>query len=209
MTVNAPKTRRLRTRFAKYEIPKALIYEEYEGKPIYYKGFLEVMNHIKTFEEIMGESHIQAIMVSCLIEFLLDNINRKKFIVSTNEVGLHLKKSNNLSSDIVIYDRELFTSLPVSKKYLTKPPLTVIEIDIKADTEAFGMSEVDYYSMKTKRLLEFGVKELVWFFTANQQQMVARPGQDWVISDWDKTITILDEYSFSMKGLLDQNGFKL
>lgn len=59
MVVVQSKRKRLRTKFAKHEIPKSLIYEEYDGKPMYYRGYKEVMNGLKTHEEIMGESDTQ------------------------------------------------------------------------------------------------------------------------------------------------------
>ncbi len=43
------------------KIPKHLIYEvTSDGKPIYYKGYKDVLNKTKTFEEITMESQLQA-----------------------------------------------------------------------------------------------------------------------------------------------------
>ena len=38
------------------DIPKNLIYEIMDGKPVYYAGFREVLSKQKTIEEIMGSS---------------------------------------------------------------------------------------------------------------------------------------------------------
>ena len=85
----------------------------------------------------------------------------------------------------------------------------VIEIDIEADAKDFGLSEFDYYSMKTKNLLDFGVKEVFWFFSASKQVAIARPNQDWIIANWDKELVVLGEYKFSLEKLLEKEGFKL
>lgn len=164
MVVVQSKRKRLRTKFAKHEIPKSLIYEEYDGKPMYYRGYKEVMNGLKTHEEIMGESDTQFIIVACLLKFLIKNIDDDKFIVGSNEVGLHTKKRSNLSADIAIYEKSTLQGKTPKNKYFDIPPLVVIEVDIEADTNSFGISEIDYYSMKTKKLLEFGTKEVVCFF---------------------------------------------
>ena len=42
------------------KIPSYLIYEIWDGKPIYYKGYEDVVNGIKTKEEIMGGSALQS-----------------------------------------------------------------------------------------------------------------------------------------------------
>ncbi|WP_428659095.1 Uma2 family endonuclease [Runella sp.] len=203
------KRKRIRTKFAKHEIPKSLIYEEYDGKPMYYRGYKDVLNQFKTVEEIMGESDTQAIIIGVLMNFLFDTIDRNKYFIVTNEVGFHLKKRSNISSDIVIYDKAALQNHTFKNKYFEIPPLAVIEVDIQADTADFGISEVDYYGIKTKKLLDFGVREVIWFFSGIQQQIVARAGQDGIISTWDKNVILLEEYRFSLAQLLQKEGFKL
>lgn len=209
MVAVSTKRKRIRTKFAKHEIPKSLIYEEYDGKPMYYRGYKDVLNQLKTLEEIMGESDTQFIIIACLLKFLIKNIDDDKFIVGSNEVGLHTKKRSNLSADIAIYEKSTLQGKTPKNKYFDIPPLVVIEVDIEADTSSFGISEIDYYSMKTKKLLEFGTKEVVWFFSGGKKMLVAHPNQDWVLSDWDKNVTLLGEYQFSLANLLQKDGFKL
>ena len=55
MVAVSTKRKRIRTKFAKHEIPKSLIYEEYDGKPMYYRGYKDVLNQLKTTEEIMAK----------------------------------------------------------------------------------------------------------------------------------------------------------
>lgn len=209
MAAITSKRKRFRTKFAKHEIPKSLIYEEYDGKYMYYKGYKDVLNELKTAEEIMGESDTQAIIIGVLLRFLYKNLDENKYFIATNEVGFHLKKRNNISSDIVIYDKATLQNHTLKDKYFEIPPLAVIEVDIQADTADFGISEVDYYGIKTKKLLDFGVKEVIWFFSGIKQQFVARVGQDGIISSWDKNVLLLSEYQFSLTQLLQKEGFKL
>lgn len=209
MVAVSTKRKRIRTKFAKHEIPKSLIYEEYDGKPMYYRGYKDVLNQLKTLEEIMGESDTQAIIIGVLMKFLLRNLDEDKYFVMTNEVGFHLKKRSNISSDIVIYDKTTLQNHALKDKYFEIPPLVVIEVDIQADTADFGVTELDYYGLKTKKLLDFGVGEVIWFFSGIKQQFIARKGQDGIISDWKKNVTLLGEYQFSLANLLQKDGFKL
>ncbi len=41
-----------------HKIPDKLIYETIDGKPVYYKGYQDVIKLIKQFEEIMGSSKL-------------------------------------------------------------------------------------------------------------------------------------------------------
>jgi len=207
-TTLSPK-KRYRDHFAKHEIPKSLIYEMYDGKPMYYKGYKDVMNHLKRTEEIMGQSDIQYILLNIILKNLFKNLDDDKYFVGSNETGFHLSKNNNISSDIVIFDKETLKNRENKGKYFDIPPLVVLEIDIEADAKDFGLSEFDYYSMKTKGLLDFGVTEVFWFFSASKQVAIARPNQDWIIANWDKELVVLGEYKFSLEKLLEKEGFKL
>lgn len=82
-----------------------MIYEIIDGKPIYYKGYEAVMNGTKTIEEVRGSSNLQSTIVEYLLMVLFKSIDLTKYRVLTNETGLHLSKKNNLSVDIVSYDK--------------------------------------------------------------------------------------------------------
>ena len=64
-------------------------------------------------------------------------------------------------------------------------------MDTKADFVAYPFAQGDYYLGKTKILLEFGVKEVVWIFTNEEKVMVARPNQPWFMVDWKDEIEIM------------------
>ena len=57
------------------KIPSYLIYEIWDGKPIYYKGYEDVVNGIKTKEEIMGASALQSFIVSYVVSIILKQID--------------------------------------------------------------------------------------------------------------------------------------
>ena len=193
--------KRYRNKFSRSEIPPYLIYEEYNGKPLYFLGFKDVLNGIKTFDEIIGESDIQAIIISCLLKKIYKT-EVAEYTILSNETGFHLNHRTNLSSDISIYEKKFLQNILLRGKYLEIPPLAVIEVDIQGDLKDFDITGMDYYSMKTKKLLDFGVKEIIWIFSKSKQIFVARAGQDGIITDWNKEINILENYKFSLHHII-------
>jgi hypothetical protein len=126
-------------------IPASLIYETLNGRPLYRKGYKEVIANLKTPEEIIGSSDLQAIMVSILHGFLFNQINRKKYLLTTSESGLRIATGNNLSNDIAIFDKE---KVIIKGKYFDIPPKVVIEVDVKIELEEFPARELDYFYEK-------------------------------------------------------------
>ncbi len=153
-------------------IPKALIYEEMDGKPIYYKGYQKVLSGEVTIESIIGSSELQTYIVSTVLRFLYRNLPADQFFIGTNEPGLHLSLSSNLSNDILIYRKADLSISRSSIYYFSKPPLVAIEVDVKATPENFA-SELDYFNQKTGKLLEFGVQKVLWITTASRRITVA------------------------------------
>lgn len=190
------------------KIPKYLVYEEMDGKPIYYKGYQEALEHEKTLDDIMGCSDLQAVLVSTVLEYLYTSLDKRKFKVVTNEAGLHLGKGNNLSSDIAIYDKAILQKTPLKNKYFDTPPLAVVEVDTNAELKGFEQP-MSYYFRKTQKLLDFGVQEVVWISTESGKVMIARQQQDWITMDWQKSVTLLEQYTFSITALLKAEGVTL
>jgi hypothetical protein len=157
----------------------------------------------------MRQSDLQFLIVTVLTNFLYQHLDRSRYLAGSNETGLHLAKTSNVSSDIVIYDKLLLQKHTFKGEYFQFPPLAIMEVDVQADTAQLGMSQIDYYSHKTQRLLDFGVKEVFWFFTGPRKVLVARPGEDWRTSDWTRELLLLNEYPFSLHDLLQQDGWQL
>lgn len=177
------------------KIPDSLIYERIDGKPVYYRGYKEVLNNQKTVEDIMGTSSLQGTIIEYLLRILFRSDYMNSYRILTNELGIHLENNNNLSADIAIYEK---AKLPVSsadKHYTNTPPKVQIEVDIDADTENFD-SRDGYIYTKTQKLLDFGVERVIWVLSANKRVLVASPDEDWQVIDWHKEIEILDNLTF-------------
>ncbi len=183
-------------------IPTALIYEEWDGKPIYYKGYRDVLAGTKTVEEIMSCSDLQGIIVYLLNGFLYTHLNRKLYTVGTNESGLHLATNNNVANDLAIYEKAKIGKL--KGKYFSVSPLVVIEVDIKADVGDFG-DESSYLFQKAKKILDFGAQRVIWILTEFRKVFIAEQGQkQWTITDWDQDVLVMENCVLNIKTLLDE-----
>jgi hypothetical protein len=194
----APKKRERR-------VPASLIKEILDGQPIYYKGYRSVMYGHKNLEEIMGASSLQGLVILYIQRLLNKNLDEMMYLPMTGEIGLHLSNRNNLSGDIMLYhigQIEKFT-----KRYFDVPPLLQVEVDVEIDTE--NISQNLYVTRKTQRLLEFGVKKVIWVFTATQSVWVAEPEQDWRIINWNKDIELFEGISMNLGDYLAKMNVEL
>ncbi len=87
------------------------------------------------------------------------------------------------------------------KHYISIPPKIQIEIDIEADTEAFGSPD-NYIYMKTEKLLNFGVEKIIWVMSNSRKVLVATKDENWQIIDWHKEINIIENLSFNIGSYL-------
>ena len=186
-------------------IPEELIYETMDGKPIYYKGYKEVIKQQKQIEEIMGSSDIQIMILSSILNFLYRKISSGKYLIGTNEVGLHLKKKTNLAADIAIFEKEKLLIKKIQGKYIDIPPKIIIEIDTKADLNDFD-NVMDYYQAKTQKLFNFGVEKVFWILTKNKQIIETIPNKPQIVKSWDKEIHLFDNLKFTLNQLLKEDG---
>jgi hypothetical protein len=79
MTV-ATKGPRRATRTPSRKIPDYLIYEIMDGKPIYYRGYRDVLAGRKTLEEIRGRGSLPALIVSYLAGFIGNVHDETRFL---------------------------------------------------------------------------------------------------------------------------------
>ncbi len=188
------------------KVPEALVYEELNGRRLYYAGYRDVLDGLKTPEEIMGSSDIQAIVVGALHLYIGTHLDRKKYWITTNESGLHLRKGNNLANDIAIFEK---SDVPVLRgRYFTVPPKVVVEVDIKVELPAdeFPARETDYVFEKTARLLSFGVQKVIWITTHTRKLFVATPNDPWTVQNWDVAVPVLDGCVLNLARLLEEEG---
>jgi hypothetical protein len=188
------------------KIPEILIYEIMDGKPIYRKGYRDVLSGKKTIEEIMGASTLQSVIVSYLVMLIGRFIDDDTYFVLTGEPGVHLDHRNNLANDIAIYDQTVLTPAKISKKYADVPPQIAIEIDIEADTAE--MTENGYIYKKTRKLFGFGVQKIVWVLTDPQVVLIATPERIETVN-WDKDVEIMDGNTFNIGAYLAKKGINI
>lgn len=204
MDLTTPVLRRKSSRAApRRKIPETLIYEIMDGKPVYRKGYRDVLAGRKTLEEIMGASSLQALIVSYLTILIGKFLDEDRYFVLTGEPGVHINHRDNLASDVAIYDPSVLTPAKISKKYADVPALVALEVDIEADLSE--TTETGYIHRKTRKLLQFGTEKVIWVLTEAQVVMVATPDRTEVF-DWHRDIEVRDEVAFNIGAYLARKG---
>ena len=157
----------------KHIIPDYLIYEMDKGKPIYYRGYKDVLNKTKTREQIMGSSALQSLLITLILKFLNKNLS-ENFLSLTNELGFKFAKSSWRNLDVAIYNLDIIEdkSIFLKNKYIEIPPVVTIEIDTKAHLTDLP-EPASYFQEKTDQLLENGVDKVIWFFTPTRKFLLA------------------------------------
>ncbi|MEO6283882.1 MAG: Uma2 family endonuclease [Dyadobacter sp.] len=186
------------------KIPNVLIHEIIDGKPLYRKGYRDVLAKTKTVEDIMGSSSLQAFLITYLTIWIGKQIDDDKYHILTNEAGLHLDRKNNLAGDLLIFDSQKLTIDKINKNYADVAPKISIEVDIDIALEE--ISEYSYMTIKTNKLLDFGAEKVIWFLTESKKVMIATPGGDWQMRDWDKDVEITDGISCNIGKYLKEKG---
>lgn len=74
-------------------VPDYLIHEIMDGKPIYYKGFRDVLLGKKQVEEIISSSKLQSYIVTYLTIKFGNFLEEDLFTILGHEAGIHLDKS--------------------------------------------------------------------------------------------------------------------
>ncbi len=186
------------------KIPPHLVYEEINGRPIPYKGYKSVLSGKKKLEEIMGCSSLQSVLVYILGLFIGNNVNRKKYLVASNEAGLHLGLNDNLASDIAIFEKD---KIVLDDKYFTVAPKVVVEVDIKIDlSETEWNNEIEYVLDKSQKLLDFGVERIIWITTKAKKVFVITPSDKWYVVNYQEDIQVLDDCVLNIAKLLEEEG---
>ncbi len=199
MTVlNQPDNRRKRT------VSERLLREEWEGKRFYYQGYKAVLTQQKSSEEIMGSSVLQSLLVSLIMFYLREHLNRSTYWVVGGESGLHLAKRKNMANDIAVYRKADVPDL-FSENYFSVAPILVGEVDIKIELPE-GTNEMDFIIDKTQQLLDFGVETVFWVTTKMKKAVVARQNQPWQILNWSDDFLLIDGLFLNIEKLLQDEG---
>lgn len=178
-----------RTRKKGMAVPEYLLKETFEGIHLYYKGYRRVLSHEKTLEEIMGCSTLQFVILNYLLHLLYKSVDIERYIIGTNEAGVHLGFKKNFSNDIAIYEWAVLTPEKISKNYADVPPKMVVEVDVDFELaeDETDLTTLDIIHEKIRKMLEFGTEKFIWIFSASKKVMIAERGQtNWFTMDWDK-----------------------
>ncbi len=184
---------------------KLLTYEKVKGKPIYYRGYKEVLKGKLPPEAVMGSSELHAVLLILISAFLKINVG-KDYVVAGGELGFFTAPNSFRNLDIAIYRKE--DMLKPETKYSRKSPLVVIEIDTKADLSNYGNFE-GYMYEKTQELLDAGVQKVIWFITKVKKVFIAEQGKDWITTDWDRDIEVIEGVKLNLGKLLKSEGIKI
>jgi Uma2 family endonuclease len=186
----------------KIEVPEKLIYEIVDGKPVYYKDYKKVLNSELPWEAVVGSGYLQARLIWLILSFLAKNMDTSKWEILTNEAGFLYAPGNYRSLDIAIFKKEKLKDYEKENYtgYVKVPPEVVIEIDTKAETDEV----LSYIKEKIEDLLSADVKRIIWYFTDSKTVIIAEQGKDWIISDWDREIEIIDNLKINVQKLLEK-----
>ncbi|MEO1259890.1 MAG: Uma2 family endonuclease [Bacteroidota bacterium] len=180
-------------------IPDYLVYEIVRGKPIYYKGYRDVLNKTKTFEEIKMESTLQAWLKAKITILLGALLTDKGYEIATGELGFYISKDDKRGADISIFKSE---NLVLNEHFSKTPPEVIIEIDVMADTT--DNNAMDYIHQKIEDYHQFGVEKVIWIFTKTKKVMSATPQMPWLTMDWDSDVEVMENASLNLKDLLGE-----
>lgn len=185
------------------KVPEYMICEIMDGKPLYYKGYRDVLSGKKTFGEIVGSSRLQSFIIMYLVRVLSLALSEEQYVIFCNELGLHLDRGNNLSGDIVIYEAATMPPAAINEYYSDIPAKVCIEVDISIDTA--NMGEETYLHKKTQKLLAFGMEKVIWITTTSKKVTIATAGQPWLVVDWDQDVDLLEGVTVNIgKYLVDR-----
>lgn len=170
-------------------IPDTLIREEIDGKIFPYKQYRKILSGELTPHSTMGSSELQSTLVSIIHGYLFGQLDRKRFHLVTGEPGIHLTRRDNLANDIAIYTRSE-KSDSLTTNYFSRPPVAVIEVDVKVDTTEAGMSEFEYVILKSQQLIGFGCRQVVWVLTSIRQLVVFSGESSFEVLPWSTPLPL-------------------
>lgn len=188
------------------KIPPHLIYEEMNGKPLPYKGYLSVLSGEDSFEGVRGCSSFEAILMSIIGGFIENSIDRKKYLLAS-KANLNLSSGDNLASDIAIFEKD---KIVLNDKYFNVAPKVVIEVDIKIDLgDTEWNNEIEYLLDKSQKLLDFGVERVIWITTKSQKVFVITANDKWYVVNYQDDILVLDDCVLNIAKLLEEEEIKI
>ncbi|MBK9015031.1 MAG: Uma2 family endonuclease [Saprospiraceae bacterium] len=189
---------------SKKKIPAYLIKEEFDGIPLYYKGYREVLSGKKTLEDIMPSSSIHSVVLFYLVMLIGKKLDEEKYWLLGAEVGLKTTSKIKAGLDIAIFEKSVLTPDLITRHFANVPPKVVIEVDV--DIESDIMTPMELIQYRTKNLHGSGVEKIIWIFTLSKMILVAENGKDWSMFDWDREVEVIDGITFNVAQYLKNKG---
>ena len=173
---------------------RLLTYEVVNGKPVYYRGYRDVLEGKKQPEEVMGSTTLQWYLIGRIAKLLFP-LEDKGYLVAINEAGVVMGRGTRRALDIAVFRRE---DVKISDKYADVPPVVVVEVDVKASVE----DSVGYIFEKSQDLLNFGVRRVVWILTKPRKVLVLERGTEGKVLDWEDEVEIWEGVRLRLSDLL-------
>jgi Uma2 family endonuclease len=181
---------------------KDLIYEEVNGKPIYYKNYKLVIKGKKTTEEVMASSGLHALILETIRDYLKKML-KKAYIILTGEVGVKTI-SGYRALDIGIFDFDKIKPYLNRDKILPICPIIAIEIDTKAELKEGEY--MNYIYDKVNDLLNSSAEKVIWILTKPKIILIAQKEKAWEIKKWNDDIEVMENIKFNLNRLLKEVG---
>lgn len=186
-------------------MPDYLIREVVDGVNFYYAGYRSVLNKTKAFEEIMADSVLQGSLKTQIGFFLNSKLIPQKYRIIVGESGLHISHRNDFGLDIAVYDKSVLIREKITDAYARVPAELVIEIDlgVEVDDKKKDLFS-DYVVPKTQRLLDFGTKKVVWYFSRTRKVVIATLAEKWTVQDWSAPVEVMPGVSLDIVELMKE-----
>lgn len=191
----------------KLVVPDYLVREVIDGDRWFYRGYRDVLAGLKTSEEIMACSTFQSVLVNYLNTKLWVHLEDEPYWVMSNEVGNNLSKKNKAAYDIAVFAESDLPADRISAHYANVAPKLVVEVDVKIESEAQTPEDI-VWQIKTQKLLDFGVEQVIWFFTKSQKVLIAKAKQDWILADWHRDVALWDGLTINVALYLAKRGIQ-
>jgi hypothetical protein len=135
----------------KLVVPDYLVREIIEGDRWFYKGYRDVLSGLKIWEEIIGCSSYQSVLIGYLNAQLWNHLEDAPYWVMSNEIGNHLSEESKTVYDIAVFDEANLPAHRIGAHYINVPPKLVIEVDVKIETESKTPGDIAW-QIKTNKL---------------------------------------------------------
>jgi len=180
---------------------KDLIYEEVNGKPIYYKNYKLVIKGKKTIEEVKMSSPIQSEIIVLLINFLSLKLDKNKYKILAHEIGVRTINGKR-AIDIAIFEYKKVKPYLGKSKIIPFTPKIVIEVDTKIEGNV-----INYVNKKIEDLLNSGTEKVIWIFTKTKIILIASHEKS-EIKSFKDDIEIIEEIRMNLNKLLKEGIWK-